>query len=185
MPRSRIWRTTALLALALFLSACEDGPAAAPPPTSGFPVETLTEAPEPSGAPTPSATAGLRSGWVRIRISGDLELETELTKLLSAIATPPPGAFALVWTGGGRNAVTLGLGGSSVVGTRPTSQTLVLTIAAPTDGGVSTWVSRAGECEIDLEVAQVSRFAGTFVCDDLRSDAGDVVDVSGVFEATG
>ena len=180
---------TVLVALTMLVAACNDGPAAAPTPSAALPSETHTRTPAPSptatGVPTSSPTGGLTSGWVRLRISGDLEIETELTTLLSAIASPPPGAFALVWTGEGRDAVTLGLGGSSIVGVRPTTQTLVLTIAAPTDGGVSTWVSSAGECEVDLEVAQATRFAGTFTCEGIRSSAGEVVDVEGVFEATG
>ena len=175
MQRSKTTLATALAAIALLGVACDDEPPAPPAsPSTAFPAES------PAG-PTPTLpTSGSTASPV-----GDLTLETELAVLISAVGTPPPGGFALVWTGEGDDPTTVGLGGSAFVGIRPTSPTLVLTIAAPTEDGISTWVSNAGECEVELEVAQADRFAGSFTCDDVRSGSGELMSASGTFEATG
>ena len=188
MQRSKTTLATALAAIALLGVACDDEPPAPPAsPSTAFPAESPA-GPTPT-LPTSGSTASpvgdLTDGAVQLRLSGDLTLETELAVLISAVGTPPPGGFALVWTGEGDDPTTVGLGGSAFVGIRPTSPTLVLTIAAPTEDGISTWVSNAGECEVELEVAQADRFAGSFTCDDVRSGSGELMSASGTFEATG
>jgi hypothetical protein len=182
MPRSKIATGTLLATLVLFVDACGGGSASPPASaSSAFPDASPTTTSSASGSPGEEPPSDL----VHLEMDGDVELEAELTTLISAITEPPPGGFALVWTGEGEDATTVGLGGSSFLGVEPTSATLVLTIATPTAAGVSTWVSSAGECVVTMAAAEPTRFEGSFSCRDLRSDAGEVVDVSGWFEATG
>ncbi|HEU4355423.1 MAG TPA: hypothetical protein VFT27_07515, partial [Actinomycetota bacterium] len=172
-----------LLALAIVTTlgtACS-GSEPDPPtsPTSAFrPTTSPTAAGEPAG---PTVTGGLPAdpggvsagtlseGVLRLRITGGVELTAELTRLLSGVASPPPGGFAVVWTSDA-DATTVGIGGGSFVGTRPTSPTLVLSVTAQTSEGLSTWVSTAGECRVTIEAAGRARFAGSFGCEDVTSD---------------
>jgi hypothetical protein len=105
--------------------------------------------------------------------------------LVSGVYTAPPGGFALVWTAGGTDATIVGIGGASFVGTRPTSPEMTLTLTVQTADGIASFLSIDGECDVTIDVALEREVAGSFRCDDLASDAGDVVDVAATFEAEG
>ncbi|HET9725168.1 MAG TPA: hypothetical protein VFR44_15190 [Actinomycetota bacterium] len=188
-------RLLALAIVAALGAACSGSEPAAPAsPTSAF--RPTTSPPAGTGVTGPTVTGGLpvdpgdiaagtlSEGTLRLRITGATELTTELTRLLSGVASPPPGGFAVVWSAD-PDATTVGIGGGSFVGTRPTSATLVLSVTAQTSEGLSTWVSSAGECQVTLVAAGRARFAGSFSCADVTSNAGEVADVAGGFEATG
>lgn len=172
-----------------------DDPAPPASPTSAFPSgtgsaggPTGSTASGPTGtlpSPGPGGSGDLARGSIDLRIAGDVELRTRLTRLVTGFASPPPGGFAVVWTGEGLDATTVGIGGASFVGTQTSSPTLVLTITAQTADGLFTWVSSAGECEVRLEAAAADRFEGTFMCPGLAATSGTVVDVSASFRATG
>lgn len=181
-------------ALALLGAACEgDDPAPTTTPSSAFPSVTpsltateSTSLPLPTGLPSPGAAGGeLTAGSLDLSMRGDVVLQTQLTRLLTAVVAPPPSGFAVVFGGQGADPTTVGLGGVSFVGSQPTAPTLVLTIVAPAPGGFSTWTSTEGECEVQISVSEPTRIVGTFTCEDLTSSAGEVVEVSGSFEATG
>ena len=187
-----------VLTIVAFLGvACGgDDPAPPPSPSSAFPSgtgtasgPTGTTASGPTGvlpSPDPGGGSGdLIQGTLGLQISGDVELETSLPRLITGVVTPAPGAFAVVWAGAEADATTVGIGGGSFVGTQASSPTLVLTIAAQTAEGLFTWISTAGECEVRLEAAGADRFQGTFTCQGLASSSGEVVDVSASFRATG
>jgi hypothetical protein len=189
-------RLLALAIVATIGAACDGAEPVAPEtPTSAF--ASATPPSVPTGITGPTATGGLPSpdlggaagslneGALRLQVSGAVELTTGLTRLLSGVAAPPPGGFAVVWSRGDADATTVGMGGGSFLGTRPTSPTLVLSVTAQTGEGLSTWVSSDGECDVTLEAASADRFAGSFACEGLTSGGGEAVDVSGVFEATG
>lgn len=186
-------RLLALAIVAALGAACDDSQPAAPAsPTSAFrPTSSPTGPSGPAvtgGLPVPDpgdvAAGTLTEGTLRLEVAGAVELAAGLTRLLSGVASPPPGGFAVVWSTEA-DATTVGIGGGSFVGTRETSPTLVLSVTAQTSEGLSTWVSAGGECAVTLEDASRTRFAGSFACEDLASTAGEVADVSGAFEATG
>lgn len=204
--RGRIAATALGLALAGALgTACDDEPAPPPFPSSAFPPPTSvvsgpTGGSGPSGATGPSGVVSgptgalpspgsgdgtLSAGRVNLRITGDVEVDATLTNLLSGVVSPPPGGFAVVWTAGGMDATTVGLGGGTTIGTQPTSPTLVLSLVAQSAGGLHSWTSTEGECEVTIETATAARFTGSFTCRDLVAADGAVVDVSATFQATG
>jgi hypothetical protein len=159
-------------------------------PSSAFPLGSPASGPTSvtgshvTGAVGP-ASGDLTGGKLELRISGDVDLEASLPRLISGIVTPAPGALAVVWTGAGTDATTVGVGGSSFVGSRSSSATLVVTITARAPQGTFTWVSSAGECEVELGAAGTDRVAGSFTCRDLAASAGEIVDASATFSATG
>jgi hypothetical protein len=197
--------------LATLGTACDDEPAPPPFPSSAFPSPTsaATGPTGPSGLtgltgltggtgptdtlsgptgalPSPSTGSGtLTQGRATIRFTGDVQARATLTNLLTGVVSPPPGGFAVVWTAGGTNATTLGLGGGTAIGTQPTSPTLVLSLVAQTDAGVFSWTSIEGECDVTIATATATRFAGSLTCDGLASGDDTVVDVSATFQATG
>jgi len=187
-------------------TSCDDEPAPPPFPSSAFPSPTGTvtgatggvsgvtgatgatgTASGPTGAlPSPGSGSGtLTEGRVSLQIAGDVALRATLTNLISGVVSPPPGGFALVWTAGGTDPTTVGIGGATTIGTQPTSSTLVLTIAAQSAAGLHSWTSTAGECDVTTRAATTARFAGSFTCRDLVSTDGRTVDLSGTFQATG
>lgn len=177
-----------LVALAVSCGGSE-GPAAASP-SSAFP--TGAGGTGPSGptamptAPPPGAGAGaLSHGELTLQLSGNIELETTITELISGVYAPPPGGMALVWTAGGTDATTVGIGGTSFTGIRRTAVELSLTIAAQTSDGIASFLSNAGECTVTIDVATRSQLAGRFACQDLEDPTGVVVDAVGSFRATG
>jgi hypothetical protein len=185
----------ALVALAAASTACsepDDRPT--PSPSSAFPgtaavVPTGARGPAIGTGPTSGEASGpdvasveLSSGRITMQLSGEVEAETTLDEVTSALYAPPPGALAIVWASEA-DANVVGLGGTSFVGTRPTSATLTLTITAQTGGDIANFVSVNGECEVSIDVATGNRLAGSFTCTGLISSAGRVADVSASFEA--
>lgn len=195
--------TLVVLALTALAAACsteEDAPPALP--SSQFPVETSgTTAGTGPSAPTGStasgatgtlpttapgaATGNLTDGEVTFRVQGDVAAEATLRQLVSAIYSPPPGGLAIVWTAGGTDASTIGIGGASFTGTQPTSTILSLSITIQTPEGISSFLSLSGECAVAIPVASARELTGSFECRDLGSATGEVVDVSASFSATG
>jgi hypothetical protein len=129
------------------------------------------------------AAGRLSSGSVTIALTGDLTFERTLEQLISTVYEPPPGALVLVWTAGGTNATTLGIGGASFTGTRPTSASLTFSLVVQAPEGVATFQSVDGECQITIDDATRNRVAGSYRCPDLSSTTGDVVDARGSFRA--
>ncbi len=195
MPGVRGSVVAVLVILAMLGPVCADGDQAPPvSPSSAFPSQTgapsgptATSASGSTGstASGPTGTGDLTQGTLRLQIAGDVELETSLPRLITGVVTPSPGAVAVVWSGAGADATTVGIGGTSFVGTEVSSPTLVVTITAQTTDGLFTWVSTAGECEVRLEAAGTDRVAGSFTCRALTASSGEVADVSATFEATG
>jgi hypothetical protein len=200
MPGVRI--ALACLALVALAASCGGGEGPAPAsPSSAFPSgpTALTEATGGTGATgvtdgtgTTGATGGpdgpsgsLSGGEVSLQVSGDVELETTISTLVSGVVTPPPGTMAVVWTAGGTDATTVGIGGTSFTGTRPTSLTLTLTISVQTSEGIGTFLSMDGECSVTIDIADADELAGSFACDDLEDPTGSAVDVSASFRAAG
>lgn len=137
----------------------------------------------PSSSPG-AGTGNITSGEIGLTISGDIQAQTKLTQLITAIYSPPPGGFALVWTAGGGNPTTVGLGGTSFVGTKPTSPTLMLTLVAIGNASAS-FTSTNGECNVTIDRTEPTNIAGTFECVELRGTSHVTVNVSGSFVAGG
>ena len=121
----------------------------------------------PSTSPG-AGTGNISSGQITLEVSGDVQAQTTLTQLISAVYSPPPGGLGLVWTAGGTNPATVGLGGTSFVGTRPTSPTLILTLVAIGNTSAS-FTSIAGECTITIDTAEPTDVAGSFACQALKT----------------
>jgi hypothetical protein len=201
----KAWWTLAVVLLVIAAASCsdeEDGPPPSPssalPPTgatveggsggTGASGPTASGPTGTSGLPSGSTGAGagtLTGGGVTLHTSGDIEVDRTLPMLVSGVYTAPPGGFALVWTAGGTDATIVGIGGASFVGTRPTSPELTLTLTVQTANDIASFMSTDGECDVTIDVALERRIAGSFRCDDLPSDAGDLVAVSATFEAEG
>lgn len=195
----------AALALISLIGACRKsgGPAVTPSsafrsgtaqPTGGNGIPSGVIGGVPTGAlgsggvlPSTSpgaATGNIASGQITLQVSGDIDAQTTLTQLISAVYSPPPGGMALVWTAGGTSPATVGLGGTTFIGTRPTSPTLVLSLVAIGNTSAS-FTSTNGECTVTVDTAGPTNIAGSFVCEGLNSTSGAVVDVSGTFQAGG
>ena len=138
----------------------------------------------PTG-PTSGATGNLDRGIASFRMTGDVRADRTLRQLISAVYSPPPGGIALVWTAGGTDPSTFGIGGLSFVGTQDTRTALTLQLTVPSgDGGFETFVSFEGECSVTMSEASIDRVSGSFRCTGLRS--GSVTaDATGTFSASG
>jgi hypothetical protein len=183
----------ALLAAASLVAACsQDDPESTTSPSSALPTGA-TGGTGASGAtgelPTTSpgsATGHVNGGSVSFKTTGDLKVKRTLDQLVSTAYEPPPdGALVLVWTAGEGDGTTLGIGGSSFSGTRPTSDSLTLTLVIQTDEGTGEFQSHDGECEITIDVATETQIAGSFRCDDIAAVTGQDLGVSGSFRAEG
>ena len=194
-PRTLIAPITFLLPLA-FLGACsKDEPTSVVEPTSAFQPTGATAATGPSGATAttgnlPTATAGaatgkVSSGQAAFTLTGDIRTSKTLGDLVSTVYAPPPGGMALVWTAGGNDATTVGLGGISFTGTQPTSPSLSLTITVQDEGAITAFISSAGECTVTIGLASGSQISGAFNCTDLSAGPGATVDATGSFNAQG
>lgn len=151
-----------------------------PPPTSTGGVGAL-----PTASPG-AGTGNLTRGTLTFRVSGDLRASETLRTMISTVYAPPPGGMALVWTAGGTDPATVGFGGLSFVGTRPTDPTLTLTLTAPSrDAGFETFTSFDRECDVTIGTATPTAIRGSFRCDDLASSSGVVIDATGTFSASG
>lgn len=138
------------------------------------------------GLPTTSpgsATGHVEGGTVRFELTGDLKVRRTLDLMASTVYEQPPGGLVLVWTAGETDSTTVGIGGSSFTGTMPTSASLTLTLVVQTSSGIGAFQSRAGECEITIDVATEGEVAGGFRCAELEGVTGQVVRVSGTFRA--
>jgi hypothetical protein len=189
---SRIPITIVALAFALvaFAAACsEDRIGPLPSPSSQFPSETpVAPTGTTGGLPAASLAEGsgnLTNGEVTLHVAGDVEVDKTLVQLVTAVFTPSPGGVALVWTAGGTDASTVGIGGPSFVGSQATSASLSLTLVVHSEGEILGFSSTNGECEITIDVATEAELSGGFACRGLTSSTGEVVDVSASFEATG
>lgn len=190
-----------LLVLDALPSCSEDEPAPVVQPTSAFGPTGPTGAPDGTGSTGPigetdggatgagvptttGATPGdLSSGRVSISLAGDIRASKAIAELISAVYAPPPGGMALVWTAGGTDATTFGLGGLSFTGEQSTWPMLSLTLTVQTKDTISTFVSSAGECTVTIGVADASGITGDFACAGLSSGTGEIVDVNGSFFA--
>jgi hypothetical protein len=131
-----------------------------------------------------SATGQLGSGTVTFETTGTFEVHRTLDQMVSTVYRPPPdGGLVLVWTAGGGDATTVGIGGASFTGTRPTSATLTLTFVVQSSGGIGAFKSSDGECEITIDVATETAIGGDFRCSDVAAQTGQVVSVTGSFRA--
>jgi hypothetical protein len=186
----------ALVTSCTLLAACsDDEPSPSVSPSSAFPATGVTGATGETGGsgatgilPTTSPARGtgtLSEGEVTFSVTGDAQADRVLSTLISAVYTPPPGGIVLVWTAGGTDASTLGIGGSSFVGSRATAPSLSLTLTVQTEGTISTFTSSAGECTITIDVADEERIGGSFACIDLSGGDGETVDAIGSFSAHG
>lgn len=141
-----------------------------------------------SGGPVPTTSPGITGsvnvGNASIAISGALQTSQPTLPLASpAIYSPPPGTFTLAWTAA---AAGFALGGTSFVGTRPTSATLRLTFFVHSASGTASFVSEDGGCDVIVTTAEATAFDGTFSCTGVTDVNGTlVVDAQGTFSASG
>ena len=195
-PRTLIAPIALLLPLA-FLGACsKDEPTTVVEPTSAFQPTGATGPTAETGGATgttgtlPTTTAGVATGKVSsgqaaFTLTGDIRTSKTLANLVSTVYAPPPRGMALVWTAGGNDATTVGLGGISFTGTEPTSPSLSLTITVQDKGAITAFISSAGECTVTIGLASGSQISGAFNCTGLSAGSNVVVDVTGSFNAQG
>ena len=185
-----------LVSIALTSACSEDEPPLVVAPSSAFggPGETGTtgatglptgETGEPPIEIPPSGAIGgnVAAGQAAVSVTGDVQASKAIGNLVSSVYAPPPSGMALVWTAGGTDVTTLGIGGLSFTGSQRTSPTLSLTLTVQSGNDIATFQSSAGECSITIGAAEASQIAGTFACTDLRGDGGQVVDATGSFNA--
>ena len=186
----------ALLAPVALASACsEDDPPSVVQPSSAF---GETGSPGATGGPTGStgeppsvpplptgSTGEVSDGAAALSVSGDIVASKAVGNLVSSVYAPPPGGMALVWTAGGTDATTIGLGGLSFTGSQRTSPTLSLTLTVQTEDEIASFRSLDGECSITIGAAGADQVSGTFTCTDLVGDGGQVIDATGSFDARG
>ncbi len=194
--RTLIAPMTLLVPLA-FLGACsKDEPTTVVEPTSAFQPTGATGPTAETSAATgttsslPTTTAGVATGKVSsgqaaFTLTGDIRTSKTLANLVSTVYAPPPGGMALVWTAGGNDATTVGLGGISFTGTEPTSPSLSLTITVQDKGAITAFISSAGECTVTIGLASGSQISGAFNCTGLSAGSNVVVDATGSFNAQG
>jgi hypothetical protein len=140
----------------------------------------------PSLPPVPTGSTGeVSDGAAAISVSGDIVASKAIDNLVSSVYAPPPGGMALVWTAGGTDATTIGLGGLSFTGSQRTSPTLSLTLTVQNDADIVSFQSMSGECSITIGAADANQISGTFTCTDLAGDGGQVIDATGSFNAQG
>lgn len=151
--------------------------------TGGLP--TGETAPTIEVPPTGATGGTVAAGQAALSVTGDVQASKAIGNLVSSVYAPPPGGMALVWTAGGTDATTLGLGGLSFTGSQRTSPTLSLTLTVQNGNEIVSFQSSAGECSITIGAAEANQIAGTFSCTDLRGDGGQVVDATGSFNAQG
>ncbi len=192
---------TAIVVPLAMLSACsEDDPPLVVVPSSAFgetgatgstgatggaPSGLTGELPGPPTGSTGEAGGNVSGGEAALSVSGDILASKAINNLVSSVYAPPPGGMALVWTAGGTDATTIGLGGLSFTGSQRTSPTLSLSITVQSDDVIASFTSSAGECSITIGVADANQITGAFSCTDLQGDDGQVIDATGSFNARG
>jgi hypothetical protein len=198
----RVRNLIAVIVPLMLLPACSEDEPPVVEPTSAFqPTGSTgstgsTAATRPTGQkggtiddlPTTApggATGKLSSGQVAFTLTGGIRTSKALENLISTVYAPPPGGMALVWTAGGIDATTFGLGGLSFTGTQPTSPALSLSITVQDKNAITNFISSAGECTITIGLASAEWISGAFTCRDLSGGSNVVVDVTGSFNAQG
>jgi len=142
-----------------------------------------------SGGPVPTTSPGITGsvnvGNASITVSGALQTSQSTMALASpAIYSPPPGTFTLAWMTG--TAAGFALGGTSFVGTQPTSTTLRLTFFVHSISSTATFASDDGGCDVTVTAAAANAFDGTFSCAGVTDVNGTLtVDAQGTFSASG
>jgi hypothetical protein len=141
-----------------------------------------------SGGPVPTTSPGITGsvdvGNATITVSGALQTSQPTLPLASpAIYSPPPGTFTLAWS---TAAVGVALGGTSFIGTRPTSATLRLTFFVHSVSSTATFAPGDGGCDVTVTAAAANAFDGTFSCTGVTDVNGTLtVDAQGTFSASG
>ena len=132
---------------------------------------------------SPGITGSVNVGNATIAVSGALQTSQPTLPLVSpAIYAPPPGSFTLAWA---TAAVGFALGGTSFVGTRPTSAALRLTFSVHSASGTASFASDDGGCDVTVTTAETTAFGGTFSCVGVADANGTlVVDAQGTFDAS-
>ncbi len=145
---------------------------------------TINGSGEPVPTTSPGITGSVTSGNATLAVSGALQTTQPTLPLSSpAVYAPPPGAFALSWAAA---AAGFALGGTSFVGTHPTSAGLRLTFFVHSASGTASFSSADGGCQVTVTQAQATAFVGTFSCPGIADVNGTlVVDAQGSFTATG
>ena len=162
------------------------GPSGSGSPTAatGTTGTTINGGGGPVPTTSPGITGSVTTGNATLAVSGSLQTTQPTLPLSSpAIYAPPPRAFALSWAGA---AAGFALGGTSFVGTRPTSADLRLTFFVHFASGTASFSSTDGRCHVTVAQAEATAFVGTFSCTSVADANGTlVVDAQGSFAATG
>jgi hypothetical protein len=160
-------------------------PPAATSPTSatGGTGTTITDSGGPVPTTSPGITGSVNVGNATITVSGGLQTSQPTLPLASpAIYAPPPGTFTLAWS---TAAAGFALGGTSFVGTTPTSATLRLTFYVHSASGTASFASDDGGCDVTVTTAAATAFDGTFSCSGVSDASGTVVvNAQGTFSAS-
>ena len=192
-PRTLIAPIAFLLPLSLLGACSTDDATPVVEPTSAFQPTGATGPTAETGGTTgnlpttaPGAATGkVSSGEAAFTLTGDIGTSKALEDLVSTVYAPPPGGMALVWTAGGNDATTVGLGGISFTGTQPTSPSLSLSITVQDEGAITAFISSAGECTVTIGLASGSQISGAFNCSNLSAGPEATVDATGSFNAQG
>jgi hypothetical protein len=159
--------------------------AAATSPTSatGGTGTTITGSGGPVPTTSPGVTGSVNVGNASIAVSGGLQTSQPALPLASpAIYAPPPGAFTLAWS---TAAAGFALGGTSFVGTAPTSAALRLTFYVHSASGTASFTSDDGGCDVTVTTSEATAFDGTFSCASVTDASGTVVvNAQGTFSAS-
>jgi hypothetical protein len=150
MGRPVIGTLAVLAVVGSALAACskDEGPSPLLP-SSAFPDDTgvlppLTGPTGVTAVPPAGTTGSLTSGHAAVTVSGTVRVSRTMTNLVAGVYAAPPGGMAVVWTAGGTDATTLGLGGLTFTGSRKTALTLSLTLTVQTNAGISSLVDASG-----------------------------------------
>jgi hypothetical protein len=162
----------------------------APPPVASSRAATgvtgATGAGSSGSLPTtsPGITGSVDTGNATIAVSGALQTtQTTLPLASPAIYAPPPGSFTLAWT---TPTAGFALGGTSFIGTEPTSSTLRLTFFVHSASGTASFAPGDGACSVTVTTAEATAFDGTFSCVGVSDVNGTlVVSAQGTFSAAG
>jgi hypothetical protein len=155
-----------------------------PMPAAGGTGTAIDDSGGPVPTTSPGITGSVNAGSASITVSGGLQTTQPSLPLASpAIYAPPPGAFTLAWS---TAAAGFALGGTTFVGTEPTSETLRLTLTVHSASGTASFTSVDGGCDVTVTTADATSFDGTFACSRMSDANGTVViDAHGTFSASG
>lgn len=163
-------------AFVLITGACgREEPASLPDPErTGVPIE-LEDSPTPSIVP--DAETGFAGGTAALTVTGAVNGSETYPVLGSpALWVPPPGEFAMTWTGpGGR---VFELGGVSFTAQQPTSPERVLAFTIRSSDGSLEFRSEDGGCLVTISPALPDRMGGTFLCTAIEATTVDGSQVS-------